>query len=121
MQLFQMDTGWMMAREDVRFTVATVRAAGVHHKLLGPFQGVLASWSTIDGERQAAEDVLDDANALVTWLDGTLDEAVKRVVARLVSACDNDRKHPMFVAFFPEAPSAVRSPVSSLTRSDSCR
>jgi hypothetical protein len=107
MQVFNDDTTWFDARGDVRDTIAALRAAGSHGKLLGPLTGVMATWATIDTARQVADDELRDANVLIVWLDGSLDEAVGRLASRLLNACDNDRTHPTFVAYFPEAPHEV--------------
>ena len=107
MQTFTLDSGWDQCRKDVRHTVARLRAAGAHGKLVAALVAALASWKATDTEREAADDAVDDANAVVSWLDEELDDAVSRFASRLLVAADNDRKAAMYVGFFKEAPSDV--------------
>lgn len=106
MQLFTPETGWGQARTDVLYSIATRRASGAHAKLLGPLLALAAQWGELEAERQTAQDVVDDANAVIAWIDEVLDAAVKRLSVRLMGEVGG-RDHDVFTAFFPEAPSAV--------------
>ncbi len=106
MLLFTPETGWDQARTDVRYSIATLRASGAHARLLGPLLALVEQWGELDVERQTAPDVLDDANAVIAWLDEVLDAAVNRFSAKLQGELGT-RDHDVFTTFFPDAPSAV--------------
>jgi hypothetical protein len=72
-----------------------------------PLATLLARWAAIEEERIRAEDALVDANAVVSAIDDELDEAVFRLVSRLLVEVDHNAAHPTLHAYFPEPPSEV--------------
>jgi len=108
MKSFTLDTGWDTARADLRYTIATTRAAGEHDEVRAPLAHLLGRWTMIEGQRVVAEDAVADAGAAVAWVTGALERAVGRFAVQLAAVCDNDRSRLIFQAYFPERPSAVR-------------
>jgi hypothetical protein len=107
LRLFTDDTNWEQARKDVRYTATSLGVRQKHEHLGKPLVALLARWQGIDEQRRAAEDALVDANAAVGALDEELDEAVFRLVSRLLFEVDHNSAHPTFRAYFPEPPSEV--------------
>jgi hypothetical protein len=107
LRLFTDDTPWEQARKDVRYTATSLGVRQKHEHLGKPLLALLARWAGIDAQRRAAEDALVDANAAVGALDEELDEAVFRLVSRLLFEVDHNSAHPTFMAYFPEPPSEV--------------
>lgn len=107
MELFTESNGWEQMRADVRFTVTAGRASKVHGPLTAPLGALLGRWGELEAERRGVEDRVEDAHTEVAWAGEALGEAVERAAMRLLLMCNNDRAHPVFVAFFPEAPHAV--------------
>jgi hypothetical protein len=107
LRLFNDDTSWEQARKDVRYTATSLSVRHQHDQLVKPLRTLLERWATIDHERREAEDALVDANAMVSALDEELDEAVFRLVSRLLFEVDHNSGHPTFKAYFPEPPSEV--------------
>jgi hypothetical protein len=106
-RLFTEDTSWEQARKDVRYTVKSLDSRHRHQQLLKPLETLLTRWKTVDDERRAADDELVDANAMVNALDHELDEAVYRLVSRLLKEADGDTSNATFLAYFPEPPTEV--------------
>lgn len=106
-RLFNDETPWEQARKDVRHTAASVAAEDDHAALAKPLRQLLTQWAAVDQERRDADDAMVDANALVRYLDVKLDRMVEKLVSRLLFEVQQDRKHPTFMRFFPEAPSEV--------------
>src|SRR4051812_20815075 len=104
LRLFTEDTSWEQARKDVRYTVKSLSTRHKHEQLVKPLATLLGRWSAIEDERRAVEDALVDANAVVAALDDELDEAVFRLVSRLLVEVDHDAAHATFRAYFPEPP-----------------
>lgn len=108
LRLFTEDTSWEQARKDVRYTLTSLGARSKkHEQLVKPLSTLLSRWTAIEDERRAAEDALVDATAVVAALDEELDEAVFRLVSRLLFEVDHNASHPTFRAYFPEPPSEV--------------
>ena len=107
LRLFTDDTPWEQARKDVRYTATSLGVRQKHEHLVKALLSLLARWSGIDDRRREAEDALVDANAAVGALDEELDEAVFRLVSRLLFEVDHNVAHPTFKAYFPEPPSEV--------------
>ncbi len=108
MRLFTEETSWETARRDVRFTCAALGASSAHKALTPPLQKLLAQWSGLDQERLNAEDALVDANAHVHACDVELDQLVACLSTSLLhNDTKGNRRHPVFVKFFPESPTAV--------------
>ena len=107
LRLFTEDTPWEQARKDVRYAVTSLDARHKHQQLVKPLATLLARWAAVDEERRAAEDELVDANAMVNAIDHELDEAVYRLVQRLLVELEDDSSHPTFRAYFPEPPTEV--------------
>jgi hypothetical protein len=107
LRLFTEDTPWEQARKDVRYTVTSLATRRKHEQLVKPLAALLTRWSAVEDERREAEDALVDANAVVASLDEELDEAVFRLVSRLLFEVDHNAQHPTFLAYFPEPPSEV--------------
>jgi hypothetical protein len=107
LRLFTEDTSWDHARKDVRYTVKSLETRPKHQQLVRPLGSLLARWATIEEERRTAEDELVDANAVVSAVDAELDEAVFRLVSRLLVEVGHDPAHATFRAYFPEPPSEV--------------
>jgi len=107
MELFTYNKGWVQARVEVRFTLTAGMASKKHVAAVAPLVPVLARWTTLEAERSATDDAVDDAHAVVAWTDETLGEAIEKVALTLLVSCNNDRTHPTFAAFFPERPSEI--------------
>src|SRR4051794_34826878 len=107
LRLFTEDTPWEVCRKDVRFTCTSLSVRAHHEALAKALRTLLSKWTTIEMERRDAEDALVDANAVVGALDEELDEAVFKLVSRLLVELDHDSTHPTFKAYFPEPPSEV--------------
>jgi hypothetical protein len=106
-RLFSEDTSWEQARKDVRYTAKSLGTRPRHEALVKPLAALLARWAVIEEERRTAEDALVDANAVVAARDEELDEAVFRLVSRLLIEVEGDVAHATFRAYFPEPPSEV--------------
>ncbi len=98
---FTPDFEWDQARIDVRYTIATLRASGLHASLIEPLVALADQWSEHELERQIACELVDEANAVTAWLDEALDLAMKRFEARLAGALGT-RSHDLYLTFFPE-------------------
>jgi hypothetical protein len=107
LRLFTEDTSWEQVRKDVRYTVKSLSCRHKHDQLVKPLATLLARWAAIEDERRTAEDALVDANAVVAALDEELDEAIFRLVSRLLFEVDHNAAHPTFQAYFPEPPSEI--------------
>jgi hypothetical protein len=107
LRLFTEDTSWEQARKDVRYTVKSLETRYRHPQLVKPLSALLTRWAAVEEERRTAEDDLVDANAVVSALDEELDEAVFRLVTRLLVEVGGDASHATFRAYFPEPPSEV--------------
>jgi hypothetical protein len=107
LRLFTEDTSWEVCRRDLRFTCTSLAVRAQHEPLAKALRNLLSKWSSIEMERRDAEDALVDANAVVGALDEELDEAVFKLVSRLLVELDHDSTHPTFKAYFPEPPSEV--------------
>jgi hypothetical protein len=69
---------------------------------------LLSRWNDTDQERRDADDKLVDANALVSWIDvQVLDPLVIELASLLLHEAKQDRAHPTFKRFFPEAPNEI--------------
>lgn len=104
MRLYAPNDGLDSMRSDVRQTRAMLKASKVHLSLAKPIDKVLDRWDALDALQRAASDAVTDANALVAWLDLSLDGATRRSVGQLLADTGNNRDHRVFKAFFPEAP-----------------
>jgi hypothetical protein len=104
--MFNENTAWEAARKDVRYTVSTLEAVGIHEKQAVAAKELLASWDTIEASRLAAEDELVAGNALVALVDAQLDDLVALLAQKLRGELGRDDS-PEFRRFFPEPPSEV--------------
>lgn len=107
MKLYLDSDGWDAMRRDLRQTRSMLRASAVHAPLARHLDKLLQRWDALDVQRRSAADEVSDAHAQVAWLDLRLDAVTNRLVGQLVAECNNDRGHPTFRAFFPDAPSEV--------------
>lgn len=108
LRLFTADTAWDAARRDLRFTAAALAASDDHPKLAKPARDHLKRWKDIEAARIDAEDAIVDANAVVAFADvQLLDPAVQDLANELLHEAGQDRSHPVFSAFFPEAPNDI--------------
>jgi len=107
MRAFDEKTSWAGARKELRYTLALLRAAGVH----GPEHDLLAAqlgrWYALDREIMAAEDAADDADGAVAWCDIALDRAVEDFALDLEHCARGDRASLTYATFFPVPPSAI--------------
>lgn len=107
MRAFDDNTSWANVRKELRFTIALLRAAGVH----GPEHDLLAAqlgrWYALDREIMAAEDAGDDADAGVAWCDLSLDDAVEGFTVDLDHCVRGDRSSLTFTTFFPVPPNTI--------------
>lgn len=106
MRMFNDNTAWEAARKDVRYTVSTLEAVGIHEKQAAAAKELLVSWDTIEASRLAAEDDLVAGNALVALRDTQLDDLVLLLAQKLRGELGRDDT-PEFRRFFPEPPSEV--------------
>jgi hypothetical protein len=107
MELFTHDKGWDQARADVRFTITAGKASKRHAATVEALVPIIARWQALEAERSAAEEALEDAQAVVAWTSESLDEAIDALCLALLVACGNDRTHGTFTTFFPERPSEL--------------
>lgn len=107
MRAFDDNTSWAGVRKELRYTLALLRAAGVH----GPERDLIASqlgrWYALDQEIMAAEDAVDDADAGVAWCDLELDDALDGFALDLDHCARGDRASLTFTTFFPVPPSSI--------------
>jgi hypothetical protein len=106
MRAFNEDTAWAAARQDVRYTAAALDASEAHGKQAEAARVLLAKWDEAERLRQAAEDAVVAANALVALRDVQLDELVGRLAQKLRGEHGRDDA-PAFRRYFPEPPNEV--------------
>lgn len=107
MRQYGINDGWDSMHGDLIFTIATLRASGVHAPLAAPLAAHVARWEEVDAERRRAEVAVVEANAMVEWVNGQLDHHTVRFSVQLLADCDGDRTHPTYTAFFPVAPGEI--------------
>lgn len=107
MRQYDDNDGWRAMVDDLRFTVAMLQASEVHDDLAHPLQAHTETWNTLEHERDAAELAVVKADARVAWCNVVLDRCTTRFATQLLADCEGNRAHPMFVAFFPTAPTQV--------------
>ena len=107
MRTLDEDTSWATMRRELRYTIAMLRAAGMHDDVLREMLAALERWHALDRAMTEAEDGVVDANAGVAWADGELDRRVGAFARDLDHAVDGDREAVTFRAFFAQKPSAV--------------
>jgi hypothetical protein len=105
LRMFADDDGWDLMRDDLRYTVAALRASRVHAPLAKPLVVALTRWDELDKAYLAATGALVDANAAVAWCNGELDENVKRHARQCLDDADGDRDHERFRAYYKTSPS----------------
>ena len=94
-------------RKELRYTIALLRAAGGHAAELAQMEALLRRWDALDRDATAADDAVDDAEAVVAWRDAALDGAVDEFAIDLDHAVRGDRASLTFTAFFPVAPHQI--------------
>lgn len=107
MREFDEKTSWEGGREEVLYTASVLDAAGAHDKLKRAVALQLERWNAVEKTRRAAEDGVVAANALVSWADHVLDNAVRAFANELLRDAGGDSSKRSFAAYFPEAPSEV--------------
>ncbi|MBL8602073.1 MAG: hypothetical protein JNK72_09120 [Myxococcales bacterium] len=107
MKLFGTRKGLVAARQSLLFSEAALRASGEHVVQAEALAAVLTTWGAVWQARQDADDALARANARVAWCSYSLDRVIKRLANELLRDTGGKSEHPVFRAFFPEAPSTV--------------
>lgn len=101
MRLYIATDTWDWMHGNLVVTTSMLKASGVHAEEAEPLSVHLATWASIEAERRAAENAVDEADARVAWKNIVLDPLTARFGALLFADCNNDRKHDTFVKFFP--------------------
>lgn len=107
MRTLDEDTSWATVRKELRYTIACLRAAGVHEEVLLVMLPQLERWYTLDRAMMDAEDAIVDANANVAWCDNALDRRIETFARDLDHAVEGDRGSVTFQAFFAQTPGTV--------------
>ncbi len=107
MRQFYETDGWEWMHGNTVVTTSMLKASGVHMPLAEPLTLHLGAWQSLEGERRAVETAVDEADALMAWLNLRLDPLTARFGTLLLADCGGERKHATFTKFFPVAPNEI--------------
>ncbi len=91
-------------RDGLTWTLAALRAAGVHTHEVRPIEALGARAKSLDDALEAADEAVVIANACVAWRDMALDNAIECFARDLLHHCGGRRDDVRYRAFFPVAP-----------------
>jgi hypothetical protein len=87
-------------RGEIIFSLDQVKAHPLTQGFVPTFEGLRDDWGTIFAEELALRDGLSAANARILSIDVTLNSLASRVSKALLTLTDDDRTHPLYMAYF---------------------
>jgi hypothetical protein len=87
-------------RVEIIHTLDQVKAHSLTQAYVAPCEALRDEWSVVFTEELALRDGLSAANARVSTIDVTLNALASRVSKALLTLTDDDRTHPLYVAYF---------------------
>jgi hypothetical protein len=87
-------------RAEIIFTLDQVKAHPLTQGYVPVFEGLRDDWNATFGEELALRDGLSAASARITSSDEALNSLASRVSKAVLTVTGDDKKHPLYVAFF---------------------
>jgi hypothetical protein len=87
-------------RVEIVHTLVEVQANALTQSYVAPFEGLRNDWDVTHAEELSIRDAIAAVNARIFSLDNTLNWLASRASKTILVVTDDDKTHPLYVAFF---------------------